>query len=75
MGFKNKVAISKHALRLAFTDKLSWLLFVWLLGAQWTYGQEVNPLEGDPRAARLVDLFFGLNVQLAMVLMQKELIQ
>ena len=43
MGFKNKVAISKHALRLAFTDKLSWLLLAWLLGAQWTYGQEVNP--------------------------------
>ena len=53
MGFKNKVAISKHALRLAFTDKLSWLLVAWLLGAQWTYGQEVNPLEGDPRAARV----------------------
>ena len=53
MGFKNKVAISKHALRLAFTDKLSWLLFAWLLGAQWTYGQELNPLEGDPRAARV----------------------
>ena len=52
MGFKNIVAFSSNSLRLDFTDKLSWLLYAWLLGAQCSHGQELNPLEGDPRAAR-----------------------
>ena len=52
MGIKNIVVIFTHNLRLALTDKAHWLVFACLLGAQ-SYGQELNPLEDDPRAARV----------------------
>ena len=57
MGIKNIVVIFTHNLRLALTDKALWLVFACLLGAQ-SYGQEVNPLEDDPRAARVGGTIF-----------------
>ena len=52
------MAIFKHNLRLVFVDKLSWLLLASLLVAHCANGQEVNPSDGDPRAAQVGESIF-----------------